>query len=1231
MCKKRHNRKRFIFSVEVSMSVFSYFDDAIHTQNSLRDKITANIRLPETECIQTLIQQATLSEEMNRQITDHARLLTQYLREHRNLKGVETLVQEFSLSSAEGVALMCLAEALLRIPDVETRDALIRDKISTGDWLSHSGFKKPIFTNAAAWGLALTGKLVTPVKENNLAATLTKLVQRQGEGLIRIALDRAMRMMGEQFVLGQTMEEALKHSEKLEKIGFRYSYDMLGEAAITKEDAERYRIDYENALHAIGRSAQGNSVYERAGLSIKLSALHPRYSRSQHDRVIQELLPTVINLFLLARQYNIGINIDAEESERLEISLDLMEAICNHPELKDWNGIGFVVQAYGRRAPYVLDYLIDLARRTNHRLMVRLVKGAYWDSEIKKAQVEGQSDFPVYTRKVHTDISYIACARKLLANRDAIFPQFATHNVRTLTTIYALAGKDYDLEQYEFQCLHGMGEQLYSQVVQAGNLSRPCRIYAPVGTHETLLAYLVRRLLENGANSSFVNQIGNSDISIDQLITNPVEDALKINPVGSPHPVIRLPRSLYGKKRLNSKGIDFNNEFTLQDLSKALKNSPKTWEAFPIIAGKKIKPKNKPLDVLNPADHHDKVGTVVEASQAEIDQAFQSAVQAAKDWASTDPEKRAAPLLKAADLLEEQLYPLLGLIVREAGKSFPNALAEVREAVDFLRYYGSTVATSYNNKTHIALGGPVICISPWNFPLAIFIGQISAALAAGNPVIAKPAEETPLIAAKAVQLLHEAGIPADILQLLPGKGDVGASLVSNKDVYGVMFTGSTAVAREISKNLSTRRTPSGAIIPFVAETGGQNALIVDSSALAEQVVVDIISSAFDSAGQRCSALRVLCVQEDCANRVITMLRGATEELVIGNPLSLKTDVGPVISQEALDRLKKHVEYMKGKGFRVWSLPLPKNTENGTFMMPTIIEINQISDIPDEVFGPVLHVIRFKRNHLDQLIASINQTGYGLTFGIHSRIDETIENVTKKVHAGNIYINRNIIGAIVGVQPFGGKGLSGTGPKAGAPFILRRLLKQCPTYDALPKQSLPDIAQQWLEWLSRNQPDFASTAKNLLAHTIVNTNIELNGPVGERNIYNLSPRGTVLCIAKTQDILLRQISLALGCGNAVLILAPDSITQWYSQLPHELALQITKVKTANEKPCSVILGEKDCPDFDNARQTLAFTDHGIISAFDVDDHYQITDFLMEEKSISNNTTAAGGNASLMTID
>ena len=969
------------------MSVFSTFSSDVQNQTDLRNQITKAMRRPEPVCVEELLKQATLSETTNNRIATHAKSLTQYLRKHRHLKGVETLVQEFSLSSAEGTALMCLAEALLRIPDNATRDALIRDKIAKGDWTSHAGFSKPLFTNAAAWGLAITGKLVQPVKENHLAKALTGLVQRGGEPLIRSSVDAAMRIMGEQFVLGQTIEEALHRSKKLEAIGFRYSYDMLGEAAITEKDAQRYLNDYEQALHAIGSTTRGNNLYERAGLSIKLSALHPRYARAQRERVMTELLPTLTRLVVLARKYDIGINIDAEESERLEISLDLMEALCHNPELDGWNGIGFVVQAYGRRAPLVLDYLIDLARRTKRRLMIRLVKGAYWDSEIKKAQVEGQSDFPVYTRKIHTDVSYFACARKLLGARDAVFPQFATHNVRTLATIYALAGANYDPEQYEFQCLHGMGEQLYSKVVQAGALSRPCRIYAPVGTHETLLAYLVRRLLENGANSSFVNQIGNDDISIDELIADPVEATKAIQPVGSPHAAIASPHNLYGRERKNSQGLDFNNELVLQEIAKELENSPKYWESYP-INGKNFS-KDKAQEVINPANFEDKVGTVIESSEKDIEQAIKNAEKAAQGWTNTSSDDRAKTLLKAADMLEEQIYTLLGLIIREAGKSFPNALAEIREAVDFLRYYARTIQRDFNNQTHIPLG-TVVCISPWNFPLAIFLGQVSAALAAGNPVIAKPAEETPLIAAQAVRILLAAGVPEGVIQLLPGQGNVGASLIANPEVAGVMFTGSTAVAKEISKTLASRRSPSGEIVPFVAETGGQNALIVDSSALAEQVVVDIIASAFDSAGQRCSALRVLCVQEDCADRIITMLRGATEELCVGNPLALKTDVGPVISKEAMQRLQNHVEYMRKKGFRVWTPNLPKEANNGYFMMPTIIEISKVSDIPDEIFGPVLHVLRFQRDDLDHVMDQINSTGYGLTFGIHTRIDEMVE-------------------------------------------------------------------------------------------------------------------------------------------------------------------------------------------------------------------------------------------------
>ncbi|KXV79373.1 transcriptional regulator, partial [Acetobacter malorum] len=758
------------------------------------------------------------------------------------------------------------------------------------------------------------------------------------------------------------------------------SYDMLGEAALTARDAERYKQDYITAIHAIGRSAQGANVYERPGISIKLSALHPRYARAQHERVMTELLPVVQELTLLARKYDIGLNIDAEETERLDVSLDLLEALCHTPGLEGWNGIGFVVQAYGKRCPYVLDYIIDLARRSNHRIMVRLVKGAYWDSEIKKGQVEGLTDFPVYTRKAHTDISYIACARKLLNARDVIFPQFATHNARTLATIYTLAGEKFEVGSYEFQCLHGMGEPLYKQVVGAGKLNRPARIYAPVGTHETLLAYLVRRLLENGANSSFVNQIGDPAIPVTSLVEDPIQVAHSFTPYGASHPDIRKPPALFGAERRNSAGTDLADESVLSDLLDGLTKASGPWQATPMVVG--VKPGKKTQPVTNPSDRGDVVGSVQYATPDIVKKAAAAAVKGQSSWSDLAPQARADILVKASDSLEAHRDELLALLSREAGKSLPNGVAEVREAVDFLRYYAATIARDFDNATHAPLG-VVACISPWNFPLAIFLGQIAAALAAGNVVLAKPAEETPLIAALAVRILRDAGVPDAALQLLPGEGDIGAALVGDDRVSGVMFTGSTVVAQIINRQLEGRRTHTGQPVPFIAETGGQNAMIVDSSALAEQVVLDVVASAFDSAGQRCSALRVLCVQEDCAEHVLTMLRGAMRELRLGNPALLSTDVGPVITAEAAEGITKHVEEFRQKKAPVYALPLPEHCANGSFVAPTLIEVANIREIGPEVFGPVLHVLRYSRSTLDTVLSTINETGYGLTFGLHT--------------------------------------------------------------------------------------------------------------------------------------------------------------------------------------------------------------------------------------------------------
>ncbi|MBV1795686.1 trifunctional transcriptional regulator/proline dehydrogenase/L-glutamate gamma-semialdehyde dehydrogenase [Siccirubricoccus sp. G192] len=1257
----------------VAPQPFVEFARGVQPQTVSRARITEAYRRPEAECLPLLISAATLPEPVTRAARDLARKLVEALRAKGSRGGVEGLIQEFSLSSQEGVALMCLAEALLRIPDRATRDALIRDKISAGDWRSHLGHSPSLFVNAATWGLVVTGRLTATSSEAGMSSALAKLIARGGEPVIRKGVDLAMRMMGEQFVTGQTIAEALANSRRMEAKGFRHSYDMLGEAATTAADAERYFRDYEQAIHAIGRAAGGRGIHEGPGISIKLSALHPRYSRAQRDRVMAELLPRLLALAVLARRYDIGLNIDAEEADRLEISLDLLEALCVAPELAGWDGIGFVVQAYQKRAPFVLDHLIDLARRSGHRLMLRLVKGAYWDSEIKRAQVEGLEGFPVFTRKVHTDVSYLACARKLLAAPDAVFPQFATHNAQVLATIHAMAGSDFHAGQYEFQCLHGMGEPLYEEVVGPARLNRPCRIYAPVGTHETLLAYLVRRLLENGANSSFVNRIGDPAVPVEALIADPVAAARAIEPPGAPHPRIALPRDLFGAessgrleaqpegvnrparykrpgrleaqpegvnrsaryKRPNSAGLDLSNEQRLASLSAALlagTEAPLT--AAPLLGDGEAA--GEAREIRNPADHRDLVGRVVEATPAVVEAALAQAVAAAPIWQATPPAERAACLLRAAALMEGRMPALLGPIVREAGKSLPNAIAEVREAVDFLRYYAAQVRDGFDNATHRPLG-PVACISPWNFPLAIFTGQVAAALAAGNLVLAKPAEETPLIAALALRLLREAGLPPGAVQLLPGNGEVGARLVADPRICGVMFTGSTEVARLIQRRLAERLSPAGQPIPLVAETGGQNALVVDSSALAEQVVGDVLTSAFDSAGQRCSALRVLCLQQEVAERVLAMLKGAMAELAIGNPDRLSTDVGPVISAEAQHGILAHVGAMREKGRAVHALALPEACRHGTFVAPTLIEIESLAELEREVFGPVLHVLRFRRDRLDALVQEINATGYGLTFGVHSRIDETIARLTRRVAAGNIYVNRNLIGAVVGVQPFGGQRLSGTGPKAGGPLTLRRLLASCPAETGLPPGQVMRPSA-WHDWLaSQGKAEAAARCRRYAENSRLGSQLDLPGPVGEVNLYSLHARGTVLCVAATEFGLLVQIGAALATGNTARVWAPEALRTLLDGLPVELRDRITLAESRDASGCAAVLFEGDGDALRNLAQEVAGLEGPIRPVFGAaSDALQAgsadypLDFLLAEHSVSTNTAAAGGNAGLMTI-
>ncbi len=1203
-----------------SISAFAAFAPPNLPQTPLRVAITQAYRRPEPECIAALLDAATLPEPVRADAESTARALIAALRKEGTRSGVEALVQEYTLSSEEGVALMCLAEALLRIPDDATRDALIRDKIADGDWRAHLGGSRSLFVNAATWGLVVTGRLVDSADDKGLGAALTRLIARAGEPVIRRGVDLAMRMMGEQFITGETIAEALKRARKEEARGFGYSYDMLGEAAATAADAASYFDDYTQAIHAIGKAAGGRGIYEGPGISIKLSALHPRYSRAQADRVMRELLPRVQALAVLAKSYDIGFNVDAEEADRLELSLDLLESLALDPALAGWNGLGFVVQAYGKRCPFVIDWIVDLARRAGRRIMVRLVKGAYWDAEIKRAQVDGLADFPVYTRKLHTDLAYVACARKLLAVKEVIFPQFATHNALTLATIYRMAGPDFAIGDYEFQCLHGMGEPLYRQVVGADGLGRPCRIYAPVGTHEKLLAYLVRRLLENGANSSFVNRVADPAVSIDELVADPVGAVCNAPQPGAKHDAIALPGDLYPDRR-NSKGIDLANEHALAGLTEALRASAAVaWRAETGDGTERV--------VLNPADHCDVVGSVVEISP----EAARAAVRRAalSSWSSVPVGERAAMLERAADAMEARMPTLIGLTIREAGKSAANAIAEVREAVDFLRYYAVQARALGADARPL---GPVVCISPWNFPLAIFTGQVAAALVAGNPVLAKPAEETPLVAAEAVQLLYGAGIPADALQLMLGDGGIGAALVGAPETAGVMFTGSTEVARLIQKQLAGRLSVDGKPIPLIAETGGQNAMIVDSSALAEQVVADVIASAFDSAGQRCSALRILCLQEEVADRMLAMLKGALAELRIGNTDRLSVDIGPVITAEAQANIERHIAAMRARGHRVEQQALSPETGHGTFVPPTIIELASIADLEREVFGPVLHVIRYARDDLDTLIDAINATGYGLTFGLHSRLDETIARVTGRIKAGNLYVNRNVIGAIVGVQPFGGRGLSGTGPKAGGPLYLPRLVRDVavPASGNSPDHAL-SVLVAWLD--ARGEKQAATLARALGVASPLGREIELPGPVGERNVYALHPRGTILLAPTSRQGLLHQLAASLATGNDVVMEADAGLVAMLADVPASVRARVRS--DADQISAALVEVAGDGAEISVLLTRLAEREDAIVTvqaasseALHMSDAYSLN-LLVEEVSVSINTTAAGGNASLMAL-
>ncbi len=998
----------------------------------------------ETARDEALIAEARFDAPTQDRIRRIAADLVRHARDQRvHAGGLDAFLHEFDLSSREGVVLMCLAEALLRIPDSDTAERLIRDKLGDAAWESHLGHSPSLFVNASTWGLMLTGRLVRWEADRELAPLLRRMLSG-GDPVIRRAVTAAMRIMARQFVMGRTIAEALERAAEGENRRWRHSFDMLGEAAHTARDAARYLDAYAAAIDAVGKAGQGGPVEAAPGISVKLSALHPRFEPSQRARVLAELPPRLGALARKAKAAGIGLTVDAEEADRLDLTLDVFAAIAGDTSLAGWDGLGIAVQAYQKRAPAVIDWLAGLARANRRRLMVRLVKGAYWDSEIKRAQQYGLDSYSVFTRKLATDVSYIACARRMLA-ADAIFPQFATHNAHTVAAVLELAGPN---APFEFQRLHGMGEALYERLLAVdGPASRralACRVYAPVGSHEDLLPYLVRRLLENGANTSFVNRLVDEALPVEEIVADPVERLAAATP--KPHPRIPSPTVTVEPGRLAARGFELADPLTQARLGAQLDAAGAGhWTAAPIVGG--TERAGAARDVTDPADRRRIVGQATDADASLADEALARAVRAQPGWDDSGAEVRATLLERAADLFEARMASFMAIAVREGGKSLADAVAEVREAVDYCRYYAGRARADFavpaalpgptGEANSLALHGRGVfaTISPWNFPLAIFTGQVAAALAAGNAVVAKPAEQTPLMAAASVRLLHEAGVPPDVLHLLPGAGgEVGAALTRDPRVAGVAFTGSTETGQAIARALATRDGPLGVLI---AETGGQNAMIVDSSALAEQVVTDVVVSAFLSAGQRCSCLRVLFVQDEVAGRLTDMLAGAMAELAIGDPGLLATDVGPVIDEESRTTLARHAERMKRDGNLVYECALPPECADGTFSPPTAFEIDRLDLLTREVFGPILHVIRYKADRLDAVIEAINATGYGLTLGIHSRIDATARHIASRVRAGNVYVNRSIIGAVVGVQPFGGEGLSGTGPKAGGPHYLHR--------------------------------------------------------------------------------------------------------------------------------------------------------------------------------------------------
>ncbi len=1247
-------------------------DGAASRLVDLRRSVRRYHRATDAEALERLLPLAQLEQPAVDRVQSLALALSERVRAlAAGESGVQALLNEYDLNSEEGIVLMCLAEALLRIPDNETADQLIQDKILKGDWAANLESDDSFFVHASAWGLLLTGKVVGLNRPDERAGLfgLGKVVGRLGEPVIRAAMRQAMRIMGTQFVLGQSIEKACQNARNNEQRGYRYSYDMLGEASRTQETAEAYLTAYRRAIEHIGHVSTGRDCIEGPGISIKLSALHPRYEYANSQRVHAEMYPRLKELVLLARQFDIGVSIDAEEADRLELSLDLIERLLRDPDLGNWQGFGVVVQAYQKRALEVLRWLLELARVCQQRIMIRLVKGAYWDAEIKLAQVEGLAGYPVFTRKASTDASYRACARLLLENRDLVYPQFATHNANTVAAILEMAGEH---DGFEFQRLHGMGDELYASLRE--KVAVPCRIYAPVGEHEDLLAYLVRRLLENGANTSFVNKILDDRVPLESLVADPVSKVRSWQ--AKAHPGILLPANIYGEKRLNSSGIDLQDAICHAELECSVAK----WTEQLVQTAERAQ--GEPS--VNPADTRQIIARVPFATPAELLACLHTAEQAFAGWSLSTASERATILRAFADKLQAHEAELISLCCKEAGKTLHDGVGEVREAIDFCRYYACQAEQMQADEPSLKPLGVVLCISPWNFPLAIFLGQLSAALAAGNTVLAKPAEQTCQVALRAGELLKASGLPEGVLQVVCARGiDTGEHLVGDERIQAVLFTGSTRTARWIAERLAQRP---GRRIPLIAETGGQNCMLADTTALTEQLVDDVISSAFRSAGQRCSALRVLYIQEEAADSTIRMLAGAMAELSIGDPACLQTDVGPLIDEQARRALTEHQAYLDGlcvggKARLVYACSLGSDCSNGTFFAPRLYEIDDISLLRGEVFGPVLHVIRYRASELSNVLEAINSTGFGLTAGVHSRIDLTCKRFSEQIRAGNIYVNRNTIGAIVGVQPFGGRGLSGTGPKAGGPSYLYRL---CAEPIDSPVESLPELfpdlatieptacspasmedqiqglhatAQQWRALtLETRCAALKNTCEQLPESGQLLTEInalyelaqmeyaaqQLLGPTGESNVLSVDPRGVLLALGPSQSPhSVRQIFASLLAGNAVLRCVPaesePAIAASEFRFNPDIPFQNARLNSAaelldvllNHSIDGVVSHAADA-ELRGVDRALRQREGELLPLVTETRGLALLKRLVLERHVSTDTTASGGNASLLAL-